>query len=66
MLDLNFTDDVYGSNYKRVFTNSAGSWVTWQKPRGIALINFLVVGGGAGGGGGFTGAAAAALRCQDS
>lgn len=31
---------------------SAGSWIAWNKPRGVAMIDILAVGAGGGGGGG--------------
>lgn len=46
--------------YVRPSTVNNLQWHTWQKPRGIAFLSFIIIGGGGGGGGGFTRAASAA------
>ena len=50
MLDLRYFQN-QNSNVQ-TFTN-AGTWVTWQKPRGAKYVNILCIGAGGGGGGGF-------------
>ena len=50
MLDLRYFQN-QNSNVQ-TFTN-AGTWVTWQKPRGAKFVNILCIGAGGGGGGGF-------------
>jgi len=49
MLDLSYFQNS-GNVNTQTFTN-AGSWVTWQKPRGAKLVNILCIGSGGGGGG---------------
>ena len=46
--------------FTRVSTVTNTQWLTWQKPRGVSMLQAIVIGGGGGGGGGFTRAAAAA------
>ena len=53
MLDLSYFQNS-GNVNTQTFTN-AGSWVTWQKPRGAKFVNIMCIGSGAGGGGAITG-----------
>ena len=55
MLDLSYFQN-RGNINTQTFTN-AGSWTTWQKPRGAKFVNILCIGSGGGGGGGFQAAA---------
>ena len=50
MLDLSYFQNQ--NTNAQTFTN-AGTWVTWQKPRGAKLVNIFCMGSGGGGGGGF-------------
>ena len=40
------------TNNTFIFTATSASFQTWNKPEGVSMINFLVVGGGGGGGSG--------------
>ena len=60
MLDLSYFQNS-GNVNTQTFTN-AGSWVTWQKPRGAKFVNIMCIGSGAGGGGGLVSAGSNA-RC---
>lgn len=51
MLDFSYFQNS-GNVNTQTFTN-AGTWVTWQKPRGAKFVNILCIGSGGGGGGGF-------------
>ena len=51
MIDLSYFQNT-GNVNTQTFTN-AGSWATWQKPRGAKFVNILCIGAGGGGGGGF-------------
>lgn len=54
MLDLSYI----GNNSLNVQTfTAAGTWVTWNKPRGAKFVNILCIGAGGGGGGGLIAAA---------
>lgn len=46
--------------FNRPSTVTDTQWMTWQKPRGAAMLHILCIGGGGGGGGGFTGIAGSA------
>lgn len=56
MLDLSYFQNS-GNVNTQTFTN-AGSWVTWQKPRGAKFVNIMCIGSGAGGCGAATGSSA--------
>lgn len=45
--------DVQRFNRPSTVTNI--EWLTWQRPRGVAMAHIMCIGGGAGGGGGFDG-----------
>jgi hypothetical protein len=45
------------SKFTRPCTVTNTQWETWQKPRGVSMVQILCIGGGAGGGGGFSAAA---------
>lgn len=53
MLDLSYFQNS-GNVNTQTFTN-AGTWVTWQKPRGAKFVNILCIGSGGGGAGGISG-----------
>jgi hypothetical protein len=46
--------------FTRPSTVTNTQWLSWHKPRGVAVCNILCIGGGGGGGGGFSGVAAGA------
>lgn len=56
MLDLSYFQNS-GNVNTQTFTN-AGTWVTWQKPRGAKFVSVLCIGSGGGGAGGVTGSTA--------
>ena len=46
-----------GEGFNKVFFNTYGSWISWEKPRNCRYVYMFLIGGGGGGGGSFWGIA---------